>query len=79
MCNAWKENFENETQALVIHLAASYKTEPWVEHFEWLEPLFNERIQISQGRMLVPTLPGLGVSISEQARRWTGASFETKA
>ena len=64
---------------LHIHLAASYKTEPWVEHFEWLEPLFNERIQISQGRMLVPTLPGLGVSISEQARRWTGASFEAKA
>ncbi len=30
---------------LHIHLAAAYKTEPWVEHFEWLEPLFNERIR----------------------------------
>jgi L-alanine-DL-glutamate epimerase-like enolase superfamily enzyme len=47
-----------------------------VEHFEWLEPLFNERIQIKDGRMLVPTLPGLGVSLSEQARRWTQGSVE---
>jgi L-alanine-DL-glutamate epimerase-like enolase superfamily enzyme len=63
---------------LHVHLAAAYPTEPWVEHFEWLEPLFNERIQIRDGRMLVPTRPGLGVSISEQARRWTSASFEAK-
>jgi L-alanine-DL-glutamate epimerase-like enolase superfamily enzyme len=61
---------------LHIHLAAHYKTEPWVEPFEWLEPLFNERIAIQNGRMLVPTLPGLGVSISEQARRWTTAECE---
>jgi L-alanine-DL-glutamate epimerase-like enolase superfamily enzyme len=61
---------------LHIHLAAAYKTEPWVEHFEWLEPLFNERIAIKDGRMLVPTLPGLGVSLSEQARRWTQGSCE---
>jgi L-alanine-DL-glutamate epimerase-like enolase superfamily enzyme len=50
-----------------------------VEHFEWLEPLFNERIEIKDGRMLVPTRAGLGVSISEQARRWTTASFEASA
>ena len=56
---------------LHVHLAAAYKTEPWVEHFEWLEPLFNERIEIRNGRMLVPTRTGLGVSLSEQARAWT--------
>jgi L-alanine-DL-glutamate epimerase-like enolase superfamily enzyme len=56
---------------LHVHLAAAYKTEPWVEHFEWLEPLFNERIEIHNGRMLVPTRTGLGVSLSEQARAWT--------
>ncbi|NML44655.1 mandelate racemase/muconate lactonizing enzyme family protein [Ramlibacter sp. G-1-2-2] len=56
---------------LHIHLAAAYPREPWVEHFEWLEPLFNERIEIRDGRMLVPTRPGLGVSLSEQARTWT--------
>ena len=56
---------------LHVHLAAAYATEPWVEHFDWLEPLFNERLQISGGRMLVPTRPGLGVSLSEQARLWT--------
>jgi L-alanine-DL-glutamate epimerase-like enolase superfamily enzyme len=56
---------------LHVHLAAAYPTEPWVEHFEWLEPLFNERIEIADGRMSVPTRPGLGLSLSEQARGWT--------
>jgi len=61
---------------LHVHLAAAYPTEPWVEHFEWLEPLFNERIEIANGRMLVPTRPGLGLSLSEQARAWTRVSAE---
>jgi L-alanine-DL-glutamate epimerase-like enolase superfamily enzyme len=56
---------------LHVHLAAAYPTEPWVEHFDWLEPLFNERLEIENGRMRVPTRPGLGVSLSEQARAWT--------
>ena len=56
---------------LHVHLAACYPTEPWVEHFDWLEPLFNERLEIKEGRMRVPTRPGLGVSLSEQARAWT--------
>ncbi|WP_028999518.1 L-talarate/galactarate dehydratase [Azohydromonas australica] len=61
---------------LHVHLAAAYPTEPWVEHFDWLEPLFNERLQIRDGRMLVPTRPGLGVSLSEQARAWTRETAE---
>lgn len=56
---------------LHVHLGAAYPTEPWVEHFDWLEPLFNERLEIRGGRMIVPTRPGLGVSLSEQARAWT--------
>ena len=54
-----------------VHLAAAYPSEPWVEHFEWLEPLFNERLDIRDGRMGVPSRPGLGLSLSEQARGWT--------
>ena len=61
---------------LHVHLAAAYPTEPWVEHFDWLEPLFNERLEIKSGRMIVPTRPGLGLSLSEQARRLTRASAE---
>ncbi|QWD65351.1 mandelate racemase/muconate lactonizing enzyme family protein [Polynucleobacter sp. MWH-Aus1W21] len=61
---------------LHIHLAAAYPKQSWVEHFEWLEPLFNERIEIKDGRMLVPTRLGLGVSISEQARSWVRESAE---
>ncbi|SOE46729.1 O-succinylbenzoate synthase [plant metagenome] len=61
---------------LHVHLAAAYPTEPWVEHFDWLEPLFNERLEIRDGRMLVPTRPGLGLSLSEQARAWTREKVE---
>jgi L-alanine-DL-glutamate epimerase-like enolase superfamily enzyme len=61
---------------LHVHLAAAYPSEPWVEHFDWLEPLFNERLEIRDGRLLVPTRPGLGLSLSEQARAWTVATAD---
>ncbi|GAA0765510.1 mandelate racemase/muconate lactonizing enzyme family protein [Ideonella azotifigens] len=61
---------------LHVHLAAAYPREPWVEHFDWLEPLFNERLEIARGRMRVPKRPGLGISLSEQARAWTRESAE---
>lgn len=54
-----------------LHLAATYPREPWVEHFDWLDPLFDERLETKDGRMLVPDRPGLGVTLSEQARAWT--------
>lgn len=57
-----------------LHLAAAYPREPWLEHFEWLEPMFNERLELRDGRMVVPNRPGLGFSLSEQARRWTTES-----
>jgi L-alanine-DL-glutamate epimerase-like enolase superfamily enzyme len=59
-----------------LHLAATYPREPWVEHFDWLAPLFNERLETKDGRMIVPDRPGLGVSLSEQARAWTTESVE---
>ena len=61
---------------LHVHLAATYPTEPWVEHFEWLEPLFNERLETCNGRMLVPTRPGLGLSLSERVAGWTAQEAE---
>ncbi|WP_312870184.1 L-talarate/galactarate dehydratase [Streptomyces himalayensis] len=62
-----------------LHLAAAYPYEPWVEHFDWLEPLFNERLHISDGRMHVSSRPGLGITLSEQARAWTQAVHEVGA
>lgn len=56
-----------------LHLAAAYRIEPWLEHFEWLDPLFNERYEIHDGRMLVPDRPGLGLSLSARARALTEA------
>lgn len=54
-----------------VHLSAAYPLTSWVEHFEWLEPLWNERLELREGRMVVPARPGLGLSLSEQARAWT--------
>ncbi|MFC7328323.1 L-talarate/galactarate dehydratase [Marinactinospora rubrisoli] len=62
-----------------LHLAAAYPREPWVEHFEWLDPLFNEHLEISGGRMHLSARPGLGVTISDQARAWTVAEHEVRA
>jgi L-alanine-DL-glutamate epimerase-like enolase superfamily enzyme len=62
-----------------VHLAAAYPFEPWVEHFEWLEPLFEERLEIRDGRMLVPGRPGLGLTLSQKAREWTSATHEVGA
>ena len=59
-----------------LHLAATYPTEPWVEHFEWLNPLFNERMEIRDGRIWVPDRPGLGVTVSDQMRALTKESAE---
>jgi L-alanine-DL-glutamate epimerase-like enolase superfamily enzyme len=59
-----------------LHLAAAYPREPWVEHFDWLDPLFNERLETKNGRMMVPDCPGLGVSLSDQARAWTTETVE---
>ncbi len=59
-----------------LHLSAAYPHGPWVEHFEWLEPMFNERLRIADGRMHVPDRPGLGFTLSEQALRWTTQTVE---
>ena len=55
---------------LHMHLAAAQPRETWVEHFDWLEPLFNERLELRDGRMVVPQRPGLGLTLSEQATAW---------
>ena len=61
------------------HLAATYPSEPWVEHFDWLDPLFNERMAIADGRMIVSDRPGLGITLSDQLRAWTVDTYEVGA
>jgi L-alanine-DL-glutamate epimerase-like enolase superfamily enzyme len=59
-----------------LHLAAAYAHDTWVEHFDWLDPLFNEHLEIKDGRMLVSDRPGLGFTLSDQAVAWTVDSAE---
>ena len=55
---------------LHVHLAATYPGVTWVEHFDWLEALFNERLEIREGNLVVPDRPGLGLSLSDVSERW---------
>ncbi|MGO1265711.1 MAG: L-talarate/galactarate dehydratase [Microbacterium gubbeenense] len=57
-----------------LHLAACYPREPWVEHFDWPDPLFEERLETKNGRMIVPDRLGLGITFSDQARAWVTES-----
>ncbi|KGH08237.1 MdlA [Comamonas thiooxydans] len=57
-----------------LHLAAAYPIEPWLEHFEWLGPMFNEQMQLKDGRMHVSDRHGLGFTLSEQAMVWRADS-----
>jgi L-talarate/galactarate dehydratase len=58
-----------------LHLCAAYPRESWLEHFEWLMPLFNEQLSLKEGRMWLPSRPGLGFTLSEQAQAWTRDRF----
>jgi L-alanine-DL-glutamate epimerase-like enolase superfamily enzyme len=55
---------------LHVHLAACQPKEGWVEWFDWLDPLFEERLELRDGRVVVPTRPGLGLTIAARAREW---------
>jgi len=55
---------------LHVHLAAAQPREGWVEWFDWLEPLFEERLQLKDGRVFVPDRPGIGLTISPRAAEW---------
>jgi hypothetical protein len=49
-----------------LQLAAAYRQEPW------LEPMFNERLQLRDGRMWMPDRPGLGFSLFQPQRAGRG-------
>jgi len=55
---------------LHVHLAACQPKEGWVEWFDWLDPLFEERLELRDGRVVVPTRPGLGLTLATRAREW---------
>lgn len=59
-----------------LHLTAAYSSEPWVEHFDWSSEMFNERLEVRDGRMIVSKRPGLGISLSDKALTWVKGSVE---
>ncbi|MGB3439361.1 MAG: mandelate racemase/muconate lactonizing enzyme family protein [Actinophytocola sp.] len=61
---------------LHVHLAAAYPGEAWVGHVDWLAPLFNEKVTVANGAVLVPDRPGIGFTLSERSRVWTTDRIE---
>lgn len=61
---------------LHVHLAAAYPGAAWVEHVTWLEPLFNEQLELKDGNVVVPDRAGIGLSLSERSRVWTTDRIE---
>jgi L-talarate/galactarate dehydratase len=61
---------------LHVHLTAAYPGPAWVEHATWLEPLFNEKLEVEGGAVLVPERAGIGLSLSERSRVWTTDRIE---
>ena len=57
-----------------IQACAAFPTAGWVEHFEWLEGLFEDRLEIAEGQMRVPMRPSNGYTLRAQARDWTVAN-----
>lgn len=64
------------TTELHVHLAAAYPGVAWVEHVDWVAPLFNEKLTIEDGAVAVPHQPGIGLSLSERSRVWTTDRIE---
>ncbi|MBK1787360.1 L-talarate/galactarate dehydratase [Prauserella cavernicola] len=65
---------------LHLPLAAAFSGPVWVEHIEWLQPLFGDSVRIANGHMRVPDAQGLGLELDADARsRWTRASTEVTA
>jgi L-alanine-DL-glutamate epimerase-like enolase superfamily enzyme len=62
-----------------VHLSAAYPHDAWVEHFDWLAPLFHESLETRVGKMWVPDRPGIGVTLTDQARAWTVATETFRA
>lgn len=61
---------------LHVHLTAAYPGAAWMEHTTWLEPLFNEPLEVKDNTVLVPNLAGIGLSLSERSRIWTTDRIE---
>lgn len=47
-----------------------------MEHVTWLEPLFNERLEVKDGAIPLPERAGIGLTLSERSRVWTTDRIE---
>lgn len=49
-----------------LPLAAAFSGEIWVEHIDWLQDVFNERVEYANGTMKVPDRIGSGFTFNKE-------------
>nr|WP_256478448.1 mandelate racemase/muconate lactonizing enzyme family protein [Notoacmeibacter sp. MSK16QG-6] len=54
-----------------IQMLAIYPIGGWIQHFDCLDDLFNEGLDLRDGRIWVPDRPGFGLTFSDKARERT--------
>ncbi len=59
-----------------LHVAATYALDAWVEHFDWFDSVFIEDVDIHDGKIWVSDQPGLGLTLSDEARGMSQSRIE---
>ena len=50
-----------------LAIAGSAPNAVWSEHMPWFEPLYRERMEIRDGKLVMPDRPGLGFTFDPEA------------
>jgi L-alanine-DL-glutamate epimerase-like enolase superfamily enzyme len=59
-----------------LHVAATYSLGAWVEHFDWFDSVFVEDVDIHDGKIWVSECPGLGLTLTDEARLMASSRVE---
>jgi mandelate racemase len=49
------------------HLLAATPTCHWLEYVDWADAILEEPVQLKDGQVLIPDVPGIGMKWNEQA------------
>ena len=61
-----------------VHLLAATPTAHWLEYVDWLNPLMEEPLRISEGMAIPSERPGIGVELNDQVAKsllWNGDTY----
>ena len=50
-----------------LQLCGALSNVPWAEHMPWFAPIFQEKVEMVDGDLLIPDRPGLGFRFDPDA------------